>query len=84
MSKKELEGEIKGLNFLLLEQKDQINALGHERDYWKHMATELLKMAGFEVPETDGPLLRDEDGKLIGVESIKEDFLRLKRNIEKG
>lgn len=45
-SKKELEQEISGLNFLLLEQKDTINALGAERDKWKFMAETLAKIIG--------------------------------------
>ncbi len=84
MSKKDLELKISALNNLLLEQKDQINAIGNERDYWKTLTTELLKIAGFEVPETDGPLLRDDDGKLIGFESVREDFLKAKKQIDKN
>lgn len=82
MNKKECQEQISSLNNLLLEQKDQINGLGAERDYWKGLATELLKLAGFEVPETKGPIFRDDDGKLIGFESIKEDFLKLKNRLK--
>lgn len=80
---KEYEDEIRALNSILLEMKDHANALGHERDYWKKTAAELLKMVGFEVPETDGPLLRDDDGKLIGIESLREVFLKLKNESKK-
>ncbi|GAA4277560.1 hypothetical protein [Aquimarina mytili] len=82
-SVKELEEEIQSLNFLLLEQKDQINALGTERDYWKSLATKMLEIQGYEVPETDGPLLRDNDGNLISFESVKDDFTNLKRKLDK-
>jgi hypothetical protein len=83
MSKKELEGQINILNNLLLEQKDQINALGTERDYWKGLATKMLEIQGYDVPETDGPLLRDEAGNLISFESVKDDFLKVLKNIDK-
>lgn len=82
MSKKELEAEISALNILLLEQKDQINALGNERDFWKKTAQELLRIAGFEIPDEDGPYFMGEDGKLIGVEAIREDWLKLKENLK--
>ncbi|MEO0901980.1 MAG: hypothetical protein AAFY00_08125 [Bacteroidota bacterium] len=81
MKKKELEDQISSLNFLLLEQKDQINALGSERDYWKKTAIELLKIAGFEVPDEEGPFFMGEDGKLLGVESLREDWLKLKKKL---
>lgn len=80
---KELEEEIQSLNFLLLKQKDQINALGTERDYWKSFATKMLEIQGYEVPETDGPLLKDNDGNLISFESVKDDFIKLKRKLDK-
>ncbi|MEM7552303.1 MAG: hypothetical protein AAF363_21640 [Bacteroidota bacterium] len=75
---KEYQDQISSLNFLLLEQKDQINALGNERDFWKKTAQELLRIAGFEIPDEDGPYFMAEDGKLVGVESIREDWLKLK------
>ena len=81
---KEYQEQISSLNFLLLEQKDQINALGNERDYWKKTAQELLRIAGFEIPEgSDGPYMMGDDGKLIGPENIREDWLRIKRNMDK-
>ena len=83
MGKKELEEEIKSLNFLLLEQNDQINALGSERDYWKSLATKMLEIAGYKVSETDEPLLRDDDGKLINFESVREDFLKISKGLKR-
>ena len=37
----------------------------------------MLEIQGYEVPETDGPLLRDDDGNLISFESVKDDFLKV-------
>ena len=81
---KEYQDDIRALNFLILEMKDQVNAIGSERDYWKGLATKMLEMAGYQVPETDGPLLRDDDGKLIPFESVKEDFRKVLNRSKKN
>lgn len=42
-TKKQLEEEIQGLNFLLLEQKDTINTLANERDKCKSLLEDIAK-----------------------------------------
>lgn len=66
------------------ELRDKIESLRIDRDYWKGLATKMLELSGMEVPETDGPLLRDEDGKLIPFESVKEDFRKVLNQSKKS
>lgn len=42
-TEKEYQEEISAMNFLLLEQKDQMNGLGAERDSWKILAQALTE-----------------------------------------
>jgi len=66
------------------ELKDKIESLIVEKDYWKGLATKMLELSGMEVPETDGPLIRGDDGKLIPFESVKEDFRKVLNQSKKN
>ncbi len=65
------------------ELMEKIESLRIDRDYWKGLAIKMLELSGKEVPETEGPLLRDEDGKIIGFESVKDDFKSVLIDIQK-
>lgn len=61
---KQYEEEISGLNYLLLEQKDTINALTRERDKYKWLLNELAKKIQKDNDGTSNNQLESESGGL--------------------
>ena len=72
MKIKELEAQISDLNTMLLEQKDQINRLGAQKDHWRKVVANLILAIEKEFSEDVATKIVNDNGILT---SDQQDIL---------